>query len=356
MQRVISLQSQREAQAMFGAQDRHLRLVRDTFQVKIVARESYLRVEGEEPAVGRASQALQAMQDMARGGRLLTEEEAASAIAQAGLDQSVGLGKSIEVMRGRSVMPKTQGQAGYVEAIKRFDLVFCIGPAGTGKTYLAVAMAVSALKKELVERIVLARPAVEAGERLGFLPGGIQAKVNPYLRPLYDALREMMGQSQVGKYLENGLIEIVPLAYMRGRTLDHAFIILDEAQNCTTKQMKTFLTRLGQRSRIVVTGDITQIDLSAPEQSGLVDAQATLGSVPNTAFIRLGIADIVRHRLVQDIVDAYDVRAALHSASDARESLSHPTVEPDQPVDEGKPEDPGSESHSSRGGDADPGV
>ena len=293
---------------MFGVQERNLRRVRDAFEVEIVARDSYLRVEGTEEAVGLATQALEAMQKLARDGTILTADDVEGAIGRATAPSAGDSPGLVEVMRGRSVVPKTPGQKRYVEMIKRFDVVFCIGPAGTGKTYLAVAMAISALKKQLVQRIVLARPAVEAGERLGFLPGDVQAKVNPYLRPLYDALSEMMAYSQMRKYMQNDLIEIVPLAYMRGRTLDDAFIILDEAQNCTIKQMKTFLTRMGQRSKMVVTGDVTQIDLASDEQSGLVDAKRTLGDVPSIAFVALGMEDIVRHRLVQDIVDAYDGR------------------------------------------------
>ena len=204
------------------------------------------------------------------------------------------------------VRPKTAGQNRYVNTIKNNDVVFCIGPAGTGKTYLAVALALSALKNGVVKKIVLARPAVDAGEKLGFLPGDIQAKVNPYLRPLYDALSDMMDTVQVKKYLENDLIEILPLAFMRGRTLNNSFVILDEAQNCTNKQMKTFLTRLGCKSRIVVTGDVTQIDLPTGTVSGLIDVQDKLINIKGIDFVHLAKADIVRHKLVQDIVDAYE--------------------------------------------------
>lgn len=204
------------------------------------------------------------------------------------------------------INPKTSGQEQYVEAIKKNEVVFCIGPAGTGKTYLAVALALSALKNEIVDKIVLARPAVEAGEKLGYLPGDIHAKVNPYLRPLYDALTSMMDTAQVKKYLDNDLIEILPLAFMRGRTLNNSFIILDEAQNCTSRQMKTFLTRLGFKSRIVVTGDVTQIDLPNREISGLIDVQNKLLNIPGIAFSHLTKSDIVRHKLVKDIIDAYE--------------------------------------------------
>lgn len=204
------------------------------------------------------------------------------------------------------IKPKTAGQDKYVACIKENEVVFCIGPAGTGKTYLAVALALSALKNGVVKKIVLSRPAVDAGEKLGFLPGDIQAKVNPYLRPLYDALSDMMDTAQVKKYLENDIIEILPLAFMRGRTLNNSFVILDEAQNCTDKQMKTFLTRLGFKSRIVVTGDVTQIDLPVGAISGLIDVQDKLINIKGIGFVRLSRTDIVRHKLVQDIVDAYE--------------------------------------------------
>jgi phosphate starvation-inducible PhoH-like protein len=213
----------------------------------------------------------------------------------------------IEVFKvGRQIRPKSPGQARYVDAIRCQDMVFCIGPAGTGKTYLAVAMAVAALKRQAIRKIVLVRPAVEAGESLGFLPGDLQAKINPYLRPLLDALREMMDQELVKRYTEEDLIEVIPLAYMRGRTLNEAFIILDEAQNTTVSQMKMFLTRMGTGSKIVVSGDITQIDLPSHTHSGLVDALERLKKIPGIGCVQLGEADIVRHPLVQAIVKAYE--------------------------------------------------
>jgi len=214
----------------------------------------------------------------------------------------------IEVFtKGQTINPKTEGQARYIKAIRNNDLVFCIGPAGTGKTYLAVSLALSTMKSGYLKKIILARPAVEAGERLGFLPGDIQAKVNPYLRPLYDALADMIEIGQVKKYIENDLIEILPLAFMRGRTLNDSFIILDEAQNCTVKQMKTFLTRFGIRTKVVVTGDITQVDLPSGEESGLIDVQDRLKGVSGVDFVYLTRNDVVRHRLVRDIVEAYDI-------------------------------------------------
>jgi phosphate starvation-inducible PhoH-like protein len=207
---------------------------------------------------------------------------------------------------GRPVRPQTPGQLAYCQAIDKNDLVFCIGPAGSGKTYLAVAMAVQALRKQRIKRIVLVRPAVEAGEKLGFLPGDLQAKVNPYLRPLLDALHDMMGFEQVRVYTETNVIEIIPLAYMRGRTLNDAYIILDEAQNTTPTQMKMFLTRMGMRSKMVVTGDITQVDLQVGTKSGLVDAWEKLAGIDGVEFHEMTRSDIVRHRLVQDIVNAYE--------------------------------------------------
>jgi len=214
--------------------------------------------------------------------------------------------ENIEVFaRGMKITPKTPGQAEYIRAVAGNDLVFCLGPAGTGKTYLAVAMAVSALKRGVIKRIVLVRPAVEAGEKLGYLPGDLQAKVNPYLRPLFDAMHDMMGFDQLKRFMMNDLIEVIPLAYMRGRTLNNAAIIMDEAQNTTASQMLMFLTRLGHHSKMVVTGDDTQVDLERPDSSGLVDAVRKLRDVKGIGVVRLTGADIVRHRLVQTIVEAY---------------------------------------------------
>jgi len=215
----------------------------------------------------------------------------------------------IEVFtRGRAIRPRTPGQAAYLKAMAENDLVFCVGPAGSGKTYLAVAMAVAALKRDAVRKIILTRPAVEAGERLGFLPGDMQAKVDPYLRPLYDALHDMMPLVQLQHYVESDVLEVAPLAYMRGRNLDRAFIILDEGQNCTRKQMQMFLTRLGASSKSIVTGDISQTDLPPEVPSGMVEAMALLRDVQGIGFTALTQRDIVRHRLVQDIVDAYEAR------------------------------------------------
>lgn len=307
-QNTLILESDTEASILYGSHDRHLRLVRDAFQVHLVARHGLLKLEGEKEQVNTSKEVLNRLLEIVRATGRLDLEDVEQAIVEAKCGASGESVQAIDVFqRGLFIKPKTDGQAKYLEAMKKNDLVFCIGPAGTGKTYLAVAMALSFLKSGRIRRIVLARPAVEAGEKLGFLPGDIKAKVNPYLRPLYDAIADMMDVGHVKKYLESDLIEILPLAYMRGRTLNDAFIILDEAQNCTVKQMKTFLTRLGVKSKVVVTGDITQVDLPAGEISGLIDVQERLMNINNISFVYLTKADIVRHKLVQDIVDAYEL-------------------------------------------------
>ena len=304
----IQLKSDQEASVLFGNHDKNLRIMRDVFGVKIVARNGVLKYEGEFDRVKKLTDVVNSLLEIIRRTGKLDEDDIDIVIADIdrGIDHSIPE-RSIEVfIKGQPVTPKTEGQAKYVNAISNNDLVFCIGPAGTGKTYLAVSLALSTMKSGYLKKIVLARPAVEAGERLGFLPGDIQAKVNPYLRPLYDALADMIEIEQVKKYIENDLIEILPLAFMRGRTLDDSFIILDEAQNCTVKQMKTFLTRFGIRTKVVVTGDITQVDLPTGEKSGLIDVQERLKGVSGVDFVYLTRRDIVRHRLVRDIVDAYD--------------------------------------------------
>ena len=304
----IQLESDQEASILFGNHDKNLRIMRDVFGVKIVARNGVLKYEGEFDRVKKLTDVVNSLLKIIRRTGKLDEDDIDIVIADIdrGIDHSIPE-RSIEVfIKGQPVTPKTEGQARYVNAISNNDLVFCIGPAGTGKTYLAVSLALSTMKSGYLKKIVLARPAVEAGERLGFLPGDIQAKVNPYLRPLYDALADMIEIGLVKKYIENDLIEILPLAFMRGRTLDDSFIILDEAQNCTVKQMKTFLTRFGIRTKVVVTGDITQVDLPTGEKSGLIDVQERLKGVSGVDFVYLTRKDIVRHRLVRDIVDAYD--------------------------------------------------
>ena len=307
-QNTLVLENDSEASILYGSHDRHLRLVRDAFQVQLVARHGLLKLEGGKEQVDTSKEVLNRLLEIVRSTGRLDIEDVEQAIIDAKSCGKEGVAQAIDVFqKGIFIKPKTDGQVKYIDAIRKNDLVFCIGPAGTGKTYLAVAMALSFLKSGQIRRIVLARPAVEAGEKLGYLPGDIKDKVNPYLRPLYDAIADMMDVGHVKKYLESDLIEILPLAYMRGRTLNDAFIILDEAQNCTVKQMKTFLTRLGIKSNVVVTGDITQVDLASGEMSGLIDVQERLSDVDNISFVYLTKSDIVRHKLVQDIVDAYEL-------------------------------------------------
>lgn len=307
-QNTLILENDAEASILYGSNDRYLRLVRDAFQIQLVARHGVLKLEGEKERVSASRKVLSGLLEIVRTTGRLDADDVEQAIVDVKGETGDETAQTIDVFqRGLFIKPKTEGQAKYIEAIKKNDLVFCIGPAGTGKTYLAVAMALSFLKSGRIRRIVLARPAVEAGEKLGYLPGDIKAKVNPYLRPLYDAIADMMDVGHVKKYLESDIIEILPLAYMRGRTLNDAFIILDEAQNCTVKQMKTFLTRLGVKSKVVVTGDITQVDLPGGELSGLIDVQERLMAIQNISFVYLTKADIIRHKLVQDIVDAYEM-------------------------------------------------
>jgi len=307
VQKSIELENIEQASILFGSHDKHLRLIRSALGVQISARNGLLLIEGKESQVEKAVKVFDRLIEIIRGQGMLelsSVEDTIDAVETGRPFASVNVPVEVSI-KGVSVRPKTQGQAKYVEAIAANDLVFCIGPAGTGKTYLAVAMALSALKMGVLKRIVLARPAIEAGEKLGYLPGDIQAKVNPFLKPLYDALEDMMAPVQVRKYIETEIIEILPLAFMRGRTLNDAFIILDEAQNCTIRQMKTFLTRMGVRGKVVATGDITQVDLPPGEPSGLIDVQQRLKGVRGVDFIYLTRKDILRHRLVQDIVDAY---------------------------------------------------
>ena len=308
IEKKIHLKTDSEASLLFGHHDKNLKAMRNAFGVKIVARDGFLKYEGKADQVKKLTDVVNNLLQIIRTSGRLDEDDID--IIMADIDRGAvdtHPDPALEVFTdGQTIRPKTEGQAGYIKAIKENDLIFCIGPAGTGKTYLAVSLALSTMKSGYLKKIVLARPAVEAGERLGFLPGDIQAKVNPYLRPLYDALADMIEIGQVKKYIENDLIEILPLAFMRGRTLNDSFIILDEAQNCTVKQMKTFLTRFGIRTKIVVTGDITQVDLPAGVKSGLIDVQEKLKGVPGVDFVYLTGKDIVRHRLVRDIVEAYD--------------------------------------------------
>lgn len=310
----ITLQNAAEGLSLFGPHDVFLRLVEEHLRAAVVLRESEISVRGEEREVERVKQLFEVLLELIRNGYILTERDVLYAIDLAKdfrADQLLDLykGEIAVTFRGKPLRPKTIGQKHYVTTIKKRDIVFGIGPAGTGKTYLAVVMAITALKEGAVKRIILTRPAVEAGESLGFLPGDLQEKVDPYLRPLYDALYDVMGPDQTAKALERGLIEIAPLAYMRGRTLDDSFIILDEAQNTTPEQMKMFLTRLGFGSKMVITGDVTQIDLPKGKKSGLVEAKNILSNIEEIGFVYFAESDVVRHSLVQKIIVAYD-RAA----------------------------------------------
>jgi phosphate starvation-inducible protein PhoH and related proteins len=303
----ITLEQPEKKLALFGSADRYLRMIRDTFGVQLVSREDEIRISGEREQVSKAAAVLEQMQRKLRRQDWLSSEDVGEAIGRAADAERQRTADEIDVYaKGRGVKPKTDGQRRYIDAILKHDLTFCVGPAGTGKTYLAVAAAASMLKHGQAKRIVLARPAVEAGERLGFLPGDLQAKVNPYLRPLFDALHDMMEFEQVKRFMLNDVIEVIPLAFMRGRTLNDSVIILDEAQNTTASQMLMFLTRLGNDSKMIVTGDTTQIDLPEDVPSGLVDAMSKLSGIKGIATVELERSDIVRHRLVQNIVNAYE--------------------------------------------------
>jgi phosphate starvation-inducible PhoH-like protein len=303
----ITLEQPDKKLALFGTADRHLRMIRDTFGVQLTSRDDEVRLAGEREQVARAAAVLDQMQRKLRRQDWLSVEDVGQAIGRAAEQHESRSPDEIDVYsKGQTIRPKTDGQKRYVEAIFNHDLTFCIGPAGTGKTYLAVAAAASLLKRGQARRIVLARPAVEAGERLGFLPGDLQAKVNPYLRPLFDALHDMMDFEQVKRFMVNDVIEVIPLAFMRGRTLNDSVIILDEAQNTTASQMLMFLTRLGHDSKMIVTGDTSQVDLPEGTTSGLIDSVTKLRGIKGIATVELERGDIVRHRLVQNIVNAYE--------------------------------------------------
>ena len=310
----LSISSPDEILALFGPRDINLRRVRKLFDVRITQRGGQVVITGDDEAVDAARRTLEKMRHLSRKGDLTPGDVTNAAIEEGADDTGVadsidrdGMGDEINIQHaGRRIKPRTPGQATYVKTIREHDLTFCTGPAGCGKTYLAVATAVEAFKSGSIRKIVLVRPAVEAGENLGFLPGDLRAKVNPYLRPLLDALGEMVDFNAARDLMEQETIEVVPLAYMRGRTLNDAFVILDEAQNTTVAQMKMFLTRMGERSKMVVSGDATQQDLPRGMTSGLRDAVRRLANVQGIGFTRLGAADIVRHRLVQRIVNAYE--------------------------------------------------
>jgi phosphate starvation-inducible PhoH-like protein len=297
---------------LFGTRDENLRLMEDNLKVRIDLRSDAVQVEGPPESISRVEKIFTDYEHLRRAGILLQNGELNGMLKLVTADPAVTLRGLVESGKQRSagtkrmVQPRSINQRRYVEAIEQGDMVFGIGPAGTGKTYLAVAMAASALLAKKVSRIVLVRPAVEAGERLGFLPGSLQEKVDPYLRPLYDALYDLLEQERVDKMLEKGVIEVAPLAFMRGRTLNDAFIIMDEAQNTTSEQMKMFLTRLGNNAKAVITGDITQIDLPNPKKSGLIEAMTILDGVEGIRFVHFETGDVVRHHLVQRIIQAYD--------------------------------------------------
>ena len=321
-QAVLEMDSVDTALAIFGNCDENIKLLEQAFGVTAVCRGTQIKLSGEEAGVEKAKRALDAML-MLRAGNTPLEEQTVRyciSLAHSGDEEKVKelTGDFIAITaKGKPVRPKTLGQKKYTDAIAAHAVTFGVGPAGTGKTYLAVAMAVKAFKAREVSRIILTRPAVEAGEKLGFLPGDLQDKVDPYLRPLYDALFDMLGVENYQKLFEKQLIEVAPLAYMRGRTLDDAFIILDEAQNTSPEQMKMFLTRMGAGSKVVVTGDITQIDLPEKARSGLVDALGVLGNVPGIAMLYFSEKDVVRHRLVQEIIKAYDKAQAARRKNSA---------------------------------------
>jgi phosphate starvation-inducible PhoH-like protein len=307
----ISLEIGTEIQGLFGINDEYLRLIEDSLGVQLLLRNGVLTLVGSSSAVDKASQAISNLTSLLQEGKSLTPADIKAALRLSEVGEKENFRKFfsevIEVSpKKRPVRPKSLGQKRYIDAIRQYDMVLGIGPAGTGKTYLAMAMAVSSFLKKEISRIILTRPAVEAGEKLGFLPGTLYEKINPYLRPLYDALYDMMESERVSRLLEMGTIEIAPLAFMRGRTLNDSFIVLDEAQNTTSEQMKMFLTRLGFSSKAVITGDITQVDLPAGKVSGLIEVQSILKEVEGIKFVYLTEEDVIRHELVQQVIRAYE--------------------------------------------------
>ncbi|MBO8176854.1 MAG: PhoH family protein [Bacillus sp. (in: Bacteria)] len=307
----IHLDNPNEAMSLFGISDTHLKLMEQSFPVSIVTRGETVDIIGNEQDVHIIYDVIQQLLTVIRKGISISTRDVIYALEMGKRGTLEYFGELFEEeiaksVKGKSIRVKTLGQRQYIQAIRKHDLVFGIGPAGTGKTYLAVVMAVDALKKGMVKKIILTRPAVEAGESLGFLPGDLKEKVDPYLRPLYDALHDVLGVEQTVRLIDRGTIEIAPLAYMRGRTLEDAFVILDEAQNTTTAQMKMFLTRLGFGSKMVITGDQTQVDLPRGVQSGLIAAEKTLNDVSGISFVYLEQGDVVRHPLVAKIIQAYN--------------------------------------------------
>jgi phosphate starvation-inducible PhoH-like protein len=307
----INIDRMEQAVALFGSFDENIKLIENEYGVSIVGRGAEIKVSGEAEDVAKAVRAIESLLALINRGEALSEQNVRYCISlvNEGSEGKIQMlaGDCICITaKGKPVKPKTLGQKNYCSQIKKNTITIGVGPAGTGKTYLAVAMAVTAFRAQEVNRIILTRPAVEAGEKLGFLPGDLQQKVDPYLRPLYDALFDMLGTETYQKYVERGNIEVAPLAYMRGRTLDDSFIILDEAQNTTPEQMKMFLTRLGFNSKMVITGDITQIDLPDGKRSGLKDVMRVLKNIDDIAQVRFNEKDVVRHKLVQDIIKAYE--------------------------------------------------
>lgn len=310
-EKIVAINGGEELSLLFGQLDSNIRHIQQKYSVSVVNRDGGIKIIGEEPSVTEAAKAVEALMTMSRNGQPISDQTVryvTSMVADGAECELVELGGDgvCITSSGKVVRPRTVGQKHYLDAIKNNTIVLGIGPAGTGKTYLAVAMAVKAFREHKIKKIILTRPAVEAGEKLGFLPGDMQDKVDPYLRPLYDALFDMFGADSFGRYMEKGIIEVAPLAYMRGRTLDEAFIILDEAQNTTSEQIKMFLTRLGTDSRMVITGDITQIDLPDSRKSGLVEAIRVLKGIDDINIHRFTEKDVVRHKLVQDIIKAYE--------------------------------------------------
>lgn len=310
-ERIINIENSEQAISLFGNYDQNIKLIEKEYDVKVLCRSDEIKIVGELENIEKAERAVNSLLNLISSGENLDNQNIRYAMDLVDSHMESELGKLTGdciciTSSGKPVKPKTVGQREYTDAIENNTIVLGVGPAGTGKTYLAVAMAVKAFREKKVNRIILTRPAVEAGEKLGFLPGDLQQKVDPYLRPLYDALFEMLGSEHFQKYQERGNIEVAPLAYMRGRTLDDSFIILDEAQNTTAEQMKMFLTRLGFGSKIVVTGDITQVDLPAGKKSGLIQAMRILKNVEDISINKFTEKDVVRHRLVQDIIRAYE--------------------------------------------------
>ena len=314
----LSLSQPQQLLTLFGARDQNLRLVRDALGVSITHRNGQLHVFGDEKTVTQATHVLEQMRGLVERQEALSREDVEAVLSHVTGTWSCREMQADVFEASQQVRPRTPGQGRYMKAIRDHELVFAVGPAGTGKTFLAVAMAVEALKQQRIKKIVLVRPAVEAGESLGFLPGDFQAKINPYLRPLLDSLHAMIDHEQIRQFMEQDVIEVIPLAYMRGRTLNDAFIILDEAQNATVSQMKMFLTRMGEGSKIVASGDITQIDLPRTASSGLIDAVSRLKNIKGIGQVTLTANDIVRHRLVQEIVEAYETASVPSRSASSR--------------------------------------